>query len=81
MRAKDVWTLPKGDKVVIECNTFGQPIKKGGGILGGWLGTVAKKPELCSVEFTDWRLMPREQKEHLLKLTKVVQIVLTYFST
>ncbi|KAK9140412.1 hypothetical protein Scep_010093 [Stephania cephalantha] len=26
-----------------EFNEYGQPIKRGGGILGGWLGTIARK--------------------------------------
>ncbi|KAK6162032.1 hypothetical protein DH2020_001873 [Rehmannia glutinosa] len=69
-RAKDVWTLPKGSKVVVQCNGWGKPIKKSGGILGGWLGTVARKKEFCSVEYSNWRKMPSEDKDILWKLTK-----------
>ncbi|KAF2302215.1 hypothetical protein GH714_033758 [Hevea brasiliensis] len=33
-RAKDIWSLPDGHKIVILFNKLGQPIKKGEGILG-----------------------------------------------
>ena len=45
-RAKDVWTLPIGQKINVQYNNLGQPIKKSGSILGGWLGTVARKKRI-----------------------------------
>ncbi|KAK9132125.1 hypothetical protein Scep_011653 [Stephania cephalantha] len=54
-RAKDVSSLPEGQRIVVEFNEYGQAIKRGGGILGGWLGTIARKKEHCSVEWTDWK--------------------------
>ncbi|KAK9094641.1 hypothetical protein Scep_026110 [Stephania cephalantha] len=69
-RAKDIWDLPEGQKIIVQFNEFGQPIKRGGGILGGWLGTVARKTEFCSIEWTDWRLMPKDKKQILISLSK-----------
>ncbi|KAK9113825.1 hypothetical protein Syun_020622 [Stephania yunnanensis] len=40
------------------------------GILCGWLGTIARKKEHCSVEWTNWRLMPKEDKQGLINFTK-----------
>ncbi|KAK9160744.1 hypothetical protein Syun_007085 [Stephania yunnanensis] len=56
---------------MIEFNEYGLPIKRGGGILSGWLGTIARKKEHCSVEWTDRRLMPKEDKQALINFTKV----------
>ncbi|KAK9132767.1 hypothetical protein Scep_012295 [Stephania cephalantha] len=69
-RAKNVSSLPEGQRIVVEFNEYGQPIKRGGGILGRWLGTIARKKEHCSVEWMDWRLMPKEDKQALINFTK-----------
>ena len=74
-RAKDVWTLPIGQKIVIQCNNMGQPIKKGGGIMGGWLGTVARKKEFCSIEYSSYKEMPKKKKDIVWELTTVIYII------
>lgn len=71
-RAKDVWTLPSGQRIKVEWNKFGQPIKKGGGILGGWLGTVARRGNMCPIHYISWKVMPLVPfKVDIIKMTRV----------
>ncbi|KAF2290481.1 hypothetical protein GH714_013588 [Hevea brasiliensis] len=66
-RAKDIWSLLDGHKIVIQFNKLGQPIEKGGGILGGWLGTLARKVDLCPIDYFEWRKVSNTTKSnHLL---------------
>lgn len=72
MRAKDVWTLPASEKIKVECNQFGQPIKKAGGILGGWLGTVARRGNMCPIHYISWKIMPIDPfKLKIINVTRV----------
>ncbi|XP_020106690.1 uncharacterized protein LOC109722927 isoform X1 [Ananas comosus] len=57
-RAKDVWNLPSGQRIKVDWNKFGQPIKKGGGILGCWLGMVARRGNMCPIHYISWKVMP-----------------------
>nr|CAD1823252.1 unnamed protein product [Ananas comosus var. bracteatus] len=70
MHAKNVWSLPDGERVVIVCNLLGQPVKKSGGILGGWLGIIARRPNLCPIHYPSWKVMPLMFKTKLLLLTR-----------
>nr|CAD1840598.1 unnamed protein product [Ananas comosus var. bracteatus] len=69
-RAKDVWNLPNGQRIVIKCNKFGQPVKKEGGILGGWLGTLSRKENFCSLSYNSWKKVPNTVKTELIQLTR-----------
>nr|CAD1820336.1 unnamed protein product [Ananas comosus var. bracteatus] len=70
-RAKDVWTLPSGQRIKVEWNKFGQPIKKGGRILGGWLGTVARRGNMCPIHYISWKVMPLVPfKVDIIKMTR-----------
>nr|CAD1842475.1 unnamed protein product [Ananas comosus var. bracteatus] len=75
MRAKDVWTLLASEKIKVECNQFGQPIKKAGGILGGWLGIVARRGNICPIHYISWKIMPADS----FKL-KIINITRSKFS-
>lgn len=68
-RPKDVWNLPITKRIKIHCNFFGKLVKKGGGILRGWLGSYARKASLCTVNYINWRKMPRSLITMLLKQT------------
>ncbi|TVU01105.1 hypothetical protein EJB05_53463, partial [Eragrostis curvula] len=52
---KHIWDLPEGRKIVVNCNPLGQPIGKEGGILGKFLGTVARNGGYCPLDVNDWR--------------------------
>ncbi|XP_020098042.1 uncharacterized protein LOC109716850 [Ananas comosus] len=70
IRAKDVWNLPNGQRIVIKCNKFGQPVQKGGGILGGWLGTLSRKENFRSLSYNSWKKVPNTVKTELIQLTR-----------
>ncbi|XP_038973457.1 uncharacterized protein LOC120105239 isoform X2 [Phoenix dactylifera] len=56
-RARDVWSLPEDEKIVVHCNELGQPIKNAASILSTFLGSVARKGQLCPLNYTKWNEM------------------------
>ena len=70
-RAKDLWNFPNGERIVFICNKFGQPIQKGGGILGGWLGTIARRGKIYPLNYKSWKEIPDAFQSDILKVTMV----------
>ncbi|XP_038976185.1 uncharacterized protein LOC120107099 [Phoenix dactylifera] len=50
-RARDVWQLREDEKMVVECNELGQPIKRAGSLLSSFLGSVARRGQLCPLNY------------------------------
>ncbi|XP_020087977.1 uncharacterized protein LOC109709982 [Ananas comosus] len=44
--------------------------EKSGGILGGWLGIIARRPNLCPIHYPSWKVLPLMFKTKLLLLTR-----------
>lgn len=42
-----VWNLAEGKRIVVKCNKLGQPIGAESGVLGKFLGTVARNGGYC----------------------------------
>ncbi|OAY76594.1 hypothetical protein ACMD2_25232, partial [Ananas comosus] len=55
---------------VVDCNTYGQPIGNEGGLLGQFLGTIARNGGLCSLSHKDWRYVKKEKKLDILNQVK-----------
>ncbi|XP_020407472.1 uncharacterized protein [Zea mays] len=53
----NVWNIPRGHRVVVNCNELNQPIGEEAGVLAKFLGMVARNGSLCSLSFKDWRLL------------------------
>uniref|UniRef100_A0A804PFQ0 Transposase Tnp1/En/Spm-like domain-containing protein n=1 Tax=Zea mays TaxID=4577 RepID=A0A804PFQ0_MAIZE len=53
----NVWNIPRGHRVVVNCNELNQPIGEEAGVLAKFLGMVARNSSLCSLSFKDWRLL------------------------
>uniref|UniRef100_A0A804UJZ0 Transposase Tnp1/En/Spm-like domain-containing protein n=1 Tax=Zea mays TaxID=4577 RepID=A0A804UJZ0_MAIZE len=53
----NVWNIPRGHMVVVNCNELDQPIGEEAGVLAKFLGMVARNGSLCSLSFKDWRLL------------------------
>lgn len=53
----NVWNIPRGHRVVVNCNQLNQPIGEEAGVLAKFLGMVARNGSLCSLSFKDWRLL------------------------
>ena len=63
-KLKDIWNLPKGLRIVVQCNDLNQAVGDEAGILSKFLGMVARNGTLCSLSYTDWRFLigKRERK-------------------
>ncbi|EEE66797.1 hypothetical protein OsJ_23543 [Oryza sativa Japonica Group] len=71
-KLKDVWNLPKGLRIVVQCNDLNQAVGEEAGILGKFLGMIARNGSLCSLGYTDWRYVigKREKNTNELKVKK-----------
>ncbi len=70
-RAQDVWSLREDEKIAVQCNELGQPIKRAASILSTFLGSVARKGQLCPLNYTKWNEMLPSYKVELLKVIEV----------
>ncbi|KAK9984276.1 hypothetical protein SO802_033801 [Lithocarpus litseifolius] len=60
-----IWNLPENHKIELPLTSSNQPIKKAGRNFTGWLGTIARKPQLCPIKYKNWTRMPDEFKEEI----------------
>lgn len=83
-KLKHVWNIPKGHRIVVKCNEFDQPIGEEAGVLGKFLGMVARNGCLCSLSYKDWRLLigkkerttnEQKNKEDILNQVKVQKFI------
>ncbi|CAN6293953.1 unnamed protein product, partial [Urochloa humidicola] len=79
-KLKDIWNLPRGTRIVVDCNEFNQPIGVEARILGKFLGMLARNGCLCSLSYKDWRLLigkkenntnEQKNKKDILKQVKM----------
>ena len=57
------------------CNPHGQPIGEEGGVLGKFLGVIAKNGAYCPLDENDWRKVKKHGgDETILQCVQVVQI-------
>ncbi|GJN34816.1 hypothetical protein PR202_gb23513 [Eleusine coracana subsp. coracana] len=63
---KHVWDLPEGRKIVVRCNPLGQPIGKEGGLLGQFLGTVARNGGYCPLDLNDRRKVKKDEGDQTI---------------
>ncbi|XP_073109320.1 uncharacterized protein [Elaeis guineensis] len=69
---RDVWQMREGERIVMECNQLGQPIKKAACLLTSFLGTVARRPQLCPLGYAKWNDMLPTYKVELLRVIEVM---------
>jgi hypothetical protein len=75
-----VWNLPAAERITVKCNRFGQPIGNGGGLLGQFLGTIARNGGYCPLNIRDWRLVKQNGGEKtIVDLVKVYPICIFFF--
>ena len=69
-----LWDLPAGKRIVVQCNKHGQPIGREGGVLGQFLGTVARNGGYCPLDKMDWRLVKKDDGDKtILQFVQVCQ--------
>ncbi|CAL4938548.1 unnamed protein product [Urochloa decumbens] len=62
-----VWGLPEEKRILVKCNQLGQPIGKEGGLLGQFLGTIARNGGYCPIHLKDWRLVKKDSAKTILE--------------
>ena len=65
----DVWDMPEGNTIAVKFNNRGQPIDEKGRVLASFLGILAR--DALTLNFSDWRTFPEEEKGKLLAFGKV----------
>lgn len=68
----DLWNLPQGQRVVVDCNTQGQPVGNEGGLLAQFLGTIARNGGICTLSHKDWRYVQKAAKDDIIAQVKVL---------
>ncbi|CAD6258541.1 unnamed protein product [Miscanthus lutarioriparius] len=65
-----VWDLLDGDRILVRCNKLGQPIGKEGGLLGQFLGTIARNGGYCPVGAKDWGKVKKDYGETIIQFVQ-----------
>ncbi|BAC03304.1 B1143G03.5 [Oryza sativa (japonica cultivar-group)] len=71
-----VWDLPPGKRIVVKCNRLGQPIGDEGGLLGQFLGTLARNGAYCPLDKMTWRKIKADEGD--LTILQFVQTKFLY---
>nr|GMD39346.1 uncharacterized LOC107815048 [Ipomoea batatas] len=71
LKVKDVWTLPLGEQIIVPFDNFGTPFTEAAGLFTGTLAGLAQESSSFPINFTDWRLMPKQYKEDIF--TKAIK--------
>ncbi|GMI70113.1 hypothetical protein HRI_000680600 [Hibiscus trionum] len=66
----DLYNLPTGERVKVSRNDVGQPIGAEAGVLGSYLGIVARNNAILPINYESWRQMPNSNKNQALELVK-----------
>ncbi|RAL47467.1 hypothetical protein DM860_011205 [Cuscuta australis] len=65
--------LDAGTRILVPMNKLLQPVKKAGGLFNRFLANIAKRPRFCSINYSDWRVVPTLYKNRILDYIKVSQ--------
>lgn len=49
------------ERIVVECNEYGQPIGRNERLLSSYLGIIARDGQKAPLNYSDWRRMPAER--------------------
>ncbi|KAL0010950.1 hypothetical protein SO802_006058 [Lithocarpus litseifolius] len=61
-RFDDMWNMPPGKKLFLEINKAGQLVGENARPWEKWLRTVARKPDMCPINYRSWHSMPQQYK-------------------
>ncbi|KAL8240452.1 hypothetical protein R6Q59_013807 [Mikania micrantha] len=62
--------MVSNERILVMFNKFGKPVGDEGKELVQYLGTLVRMPEHVSIEYSDWRKVPMQQKEDMYSLVK-----------
>ncbi|KAD4888058.1 hypothetical protein E3N88_20131 [Mikania micrantha] len=66
----EIWKMVSNERILVMFNKFGKPVGDEGKELVQYLGTLVRMPEHVSIEHSDWRKVPMQQKEDMYSLVK-----------
>ncbi|XP_073118061.1 uncharacterized protein [Elaeis guineensis] len=72
---RDVWQMREDERIIVECNQLGQPIKKAVCLLTSFLGTVARRLQLCPLGYAKWNDMLPTYKVELLRVIETYSAI------
>ena len=55
------------ERLILQLNKAGQPIGKLAGIWLRWLGSIARIPYICLMDYVWWHLLPQQYKNQCLE--------------
>ena len=80
MQAIDIFSLPPGERVIVDWNRQDQPINMSTGLLAQFLGHVATNRENFSIGYDKWQTVPKCYKDHvwdnIIKVLPIYKICL-----
>ncbi|XP_075640169.1 uncharacterized protein LOC142611904 [Castanea sativa] len=76
-RFDDIWNMPPGKKLFLKINGARQPIGKNAGSFARWLGTLARKPDMCPINYRKWPSMPLQYKNRCWEAVQARYIIPT----
>ena len=71
-RFDDIWNMPPSKILFLEINKTGQPVRENAGPWAKWLGTVARKPYMCPINYRSWHSMPLQYKNQCWEAIQVL---------
>ena len=69
----EVWDLPDNQVIELPLNSMHQPVDEGARTFTGFLGTIARKPNMCPIKYLDWKEVPAKLKEECWRLVEANQ--------
>jgi hypothetical protein len=67
----ETWKMDSTQRIIVTFNKFGKPVGDEGNELVQFLGTLVRMSEHVSIEYSDWRKVPIQNKEDMYSLVKV----------
>lgn len=67
----ETWKMKNGHKVIVTFNKFGKPVGVEGNELVQFLGTIVRMSNHVSIEYSDWRNVPKQNKDDMYSIVKV----------
>ena len=71
-RFDDIWNMPPGKKLLLQLNKACQPVGKNAGPWARWLGTVARRHDMCPINYVRWPLVPQQYKNRCWEAIQVL---------
>lgn len=65
LRAIDIFSLPPGERVIVEWNSQNQPVDLSEGMLAQFLGHIASNCQNIPIKYKKWQKVPQSYKDYV----------------